>query len=61
MREDDGTFFRVIDNFRIVIPFPFGDQQDFDGVKHIATIDLSYSLICLGPDACELPPNPGTQ
>ena len=55
MREenDNGASFREIDTFDITATFPSGNQEQvFTGNRGIATITLTYDIICIEPSAC---------
>ena len=53
MRNDDGDSYREIDTFNITVNFPSDNQEQvFTGKRGIATITLTYNLICVEPDAC---------
>ena len=53
MRDDDGSSFREIDTFEIMVPFPSGNQEEvFTGNKGIANITLSYDIIFVEHDVC---------
>ena len=52
---DDGSFppDDEIDTFDITVNFPSDNQEQvFTGNRGIATITLTYDLICIEPDAC---------
>ena len=52
MGDEDGNSFDEIDNFQITIPFPSGNQKEIIvGNRGIATITLSYDIICMEPNA----------
>lgn len=53
MREDDQTFFRTIDQFAVIISFPWAAQKvAFMGDNNIAIIVVSYELTCIDPAVC---------
>ena len=53
MRDDDGDSYREIDTFDITATFPSDNQEQvFTGNRGIASITLTYDLICIEPDAC---------
>ena len=54
MREDAGCgSFHEIDTFNINATFPSDNQEQvFIGKRGIATITLTFELICIDPDAC---------
>ena len=55
MREEDANdgSFKEIDTFDITATFPSGNQDVVcTGNKGVATITLTYDIICIEPDAC---------
>ena len=53
MADDAGGPFQEIDSFDITIPFPSGNQEEiFTGNEGIASIIMSYDIICTEPDSC---------
>ena len=53
MRDYAGSSFYEIDNFDVTIPFPSGNQVEiFTGNRGIASITMSYNIICTEPDSC---------
>ena len=55
MRDDDGggSSDDEIDTFDITVNFPSDNQEQvFTGNRGIATITLTYDLICIESDAC---------
>ena len=55
MREEDANdgSFKEIDTFDITATFPSDNQEQvFTGNRGIATITLTYDIICIEPDAC---------
>ena len=55
MREEnsDSTNLKEIDTFDITATFPSDNQEHvFTGNSGIATITLTYDIICIEPDAC---------
>ena len=56
MRDDDPDTkhsYRVIDTFKITVPFPSDNQEQvFNGSNSIASITLSFDKTCIDPAAC---------
>ena len=53
MRDSDGGTFTEIDTFDIMATFLSDNQEQvFTGNRGIASITLTYDLICIEPDAC---------
>ena len=53
MRDDDRSSFSEIDTFDITATFPSDNQEQvFIGNRDIATITLTFDLICTEPEPC---------
>lgn len=53
MREDDETYFTPIDQFHVVVSFPWvAHELALNGKNDISSLVLSFRLECLEPQDC---------